>query len=219
MNNIARDNILRKLRSSPRKKSISDANTEHFERFSWNKSEKIQHFCDVTRAVNTQVHFTTETSWTQDLAEILTKKQVRHLMHGQIKQFTGKLTNDWNDLSSHPELQCYDHSVDSCKDSLFHVDASITTTRGAIAQTGSLILWPTKEEPRLLSLTPPIHVCLVQSDDFFNTFAEVVEKQAWVNDMPTNALLISGPSKTADIEQELCYGVHGPKELIVFIIA
>lgn len=34
----------------------------------------------------------------------------------------------------------------------------------------------------------------------------------------TNALLISGPSKTADIEQTLAYGVHGPKELIVLII-
>ena len=36
--------------------------------------------------------------------------------------------------------------------------------------------------------------------------------------MPTNALLISGPSKTADIQQTLAYGAHGPKELIVLVI-
>jgi L-lactate dehydrogenase complex protein LldG len=36
--------------------------------------------------------------------------------------------------------------------------------------------------------------------------------------MPTNALLISGPSKTADIEMTLAFGVHGPRELIVLII-
>ncbi|SHK30402.1 L-lactate dehydrogenase complex protein LldG [Marinobacter antarcticus] len=36
--------------------------------------------------------------------------------------------------------------------------------------------------------------------------------------MPTNALLVSGPSKTADIEQTLAYDVHGPKELIALII-
>jgi L-lactate dehydrogenase complex protein LldG len=42
--------------------------------------------------------------------------------------------------------------------------------------------------------------------------------QRWHERMPTNALLISGPSKTADIEQTLAYGVHGPKELIVLVI-
>ena len=36
--------------------------------------------------------------------------------------------------------------------------------------------------------------------------------------MPTNVLLISGPSKTADIEQTLVYGIHGPKQLILFLI-
>jgi L-lactate dehydrogenase complex protein LldG len=36
--------------------------------------------------------------------------------------------------------------------------------------------------------------------------------------MPTNALLISGPSKTADIQQVIAYGVHGPKQLIVLLL-
>ena len=40
----------------------------------------------------------------------------------------------------------------------------------------------------------------------------------WSDKMPTNALLISGPSKSADIEQTLAYGVHGPKELVVLLI-
>jgi hypothetical protein len=40
----------------------------------------------------------------------------------------------------------------------------------------------------------------------------------WAAGLPTNALLISGPSKTADIQQTLAYGAHGPKELIVLVI-
>jgi len=40
----------------------------------------------------------------------------------------------------------------------------------------------------------------------------------WAGGLPTNALLISGPSKTADIQQTLAYGAHGPKELIVLVI-
>ena len=51
----------------------------------------------------------------------------------------------------------------------------------------------------------------------YGTFAEVVADQGWAERMPTNALLISGPSKSADIEQVLAYGVHGPKELVVIL--
>ena len=98
------------------------------------------------------------------------------------------------------------------------VDASITSTRGGIAETGSLILWPTPDEPRLMSLVPPVHIAVLNASEIYTTFHEAMISQDWASGMPTNALLISGPSKTADIEQTLAYGVHGPKELIVLVI-
>ena len=98
------------------------------------------------------------------------------------------------------------------------VDASITSTRGGIAETGSLILWPNEDEPRLMSLVPPVHIAVLRASELYTTFHEAMKAQNWAAGMPTNALLISGPSKTADIEQTLAYGVHGPKELIVLII-
>jgi len=45
-----------------------------------------------------------------------------------------------------------------------------------------------------------------------------MHEQGWAGAMPTNALLVSGPSKTADIQQTLAYGAHGPKELLVLIL-
>ncbi|MCW8891142.1 MAG: lactate utilization protein, partial [Sedimenticola sp.] len=47
---------------------------------------------------------------------------------------------------------------------------------------------------------------------------DAIANEKWQEGMPTNALLISGPSKSADIEQTLAYGVHGPVELIVLLI-
>ena len=94
---------------------------------------------------------------------------------------------------------------------------NLTSCRGAIAETGSLVLWPTPEEPRLLSLVPPIHCVLLDATQIRSTFAELSVEQGSSQGMPTNALLISGPSKSADIEQTLADGVHGPKELIVLV--
>jgi len=87
-----------------------------------------------------------------------------------------------------------------------------------IAETGSLTLWPTPDEPRLMSLVPPVHIAVLNASEIYTTFHEAMLAREWAAGMPTNALLISGPSKTADIEQTLAYGVHGPKELIVLVI-
>ena len=96
--------------------------------------------------------------------------------------------------------------------------ASLTGTLGAIAATGSLILWPSREEPRLMSLVPPVHFALLKASEVYDNFFEVQQKQQWAAGMPTNALLVSGPSKPADIEQVLAYGAHGPKDLVVLIL-
>ncbi|CAO3458625.1 LutC/YkgG family protein [Azospirillum largimobile] len=118
-----------------------------------------------------------------------------------------------------PALIPYDRPVEDLKPQLFEtIDAGLTTTRGAIAETGSLILWPTADEPRTLSLVPHIHVAILRTDALYDTFLQAMRDQGWAQAMPTNALLVSGPSKTADIEQTLAYGVHGPKRLVVLVV-
>jgi L-lactate dehydrogenase complex protein LldG len=101
---------------------------------------------------------------------------------------------------------------------VFNVDAGITSAAGAIAETGALILWPTEKEPRLMSIVPPIHIAVLQADKIYNSLSEVMQTENWSAKMPSNVVLVSGPSKTADIEMTLAFGVHGPKELIVLIL-
>ena len=68
-----------------------------------------------------------------------------------------------------------------------------------------------------MSLVPPVHIVLLDASKIYNTFFEAQQAEGWANGLPTNSLLISGPSKTADIQQTLAYGAHGPKELVVLI--
>ena len=98
------------------------------------------------------------------------------------------------------------------------MDAALTTAAGAVADTGALILRPTGAEPRLMSLVPPVHIAVLRADTVYPSLGDAMREGRWAEDMPSNMLLISGPSKTADIELILAFGVHGPKELIVLIV-
>ncbi len=69
-----------------------------------------------------------------------------------------------------------------------------------------------------MSLVPPVHIAGLKAAKIHDTLAEAMRKEGWAEKMPSNLLLISGPSKTADIELTIASGVHGPKELIVFIL-
>nr|WP_269808811.1 LUD domain-containing protein [Enterovibrio nigricans] len=80
-----------------------------------------------------------------------------------------------------------------------------------------------ESEPRSLSLVPPTHIAIIRESDIVSHFSELMTTPFWTSagwdtTPPTNLLLISGPSKTADIQQTLAYGAHGPKRLIVFLV-
>ncbi|TNI59102.1 hypothetical protein CF126_02180 [Aeromonas dhakensis] len=105
------------------------------------------------------------------------------------------------------------------KDQLFDVcQAGITHCAGAIADTGTLVLLPDSGEPRTLSLVPPCHIALLAASTIADNLAGLVAAGHWQQAMPTNLLLVSGPSKTADIQQTLAYGAHGPSRLLVVLV-
>ncbi len=170
-------------------------------------------------AVHTETHLTTLADWPALLERLLTEKQLGSLLIAPSTPWGAQLAEHFAGRSDAPHLKAYDRPVEEWKAELFNdTPASLTGTLGAIAATGSLILWPTREEPRLMSLVPPVHFAILKASEVYDNFYEVQQQQQWAGGMPTNALLVSGPSKTADIEQVLAYGAHGPKDLIVLIL-
>ncbi len=94
-------------------------------------------------------------------------------------------------------------------------DVGLSGARAALAETGSLVVESGPGLSRQATLLPPVHIALVP------TSALVTDVFTWAkarpNPAPSNVVLITGPSKTADIEQTLAIGVHGPKRFIVIL--
>ncbi|MGQ9371787.1 LutC/YkgG family protein [Azospirillum sp. ST 5-10] len=182
--------------------------------------ERAARFRTMMEAWRGEVHDVDAATWPARLRTILHNKGVRRVLHAPATDAGRELAEAWAGQAEAPRLVAYDRTVEAMKDTLVHeVDAAVTGTLGAVAETGSLILWPSPEEPRLMSLLPPVHVALVARSAIRDTLAEVVRTEGWADRMPTNLVLVSGPSKTADIEQTLAFGVHGPKELVVLVVA
>ena len=237
MNNPARSNILARLKATRVKETppqpspyqgreqeigISSYSSPDKGRlggvsYDWNTAERIRRFTERMTAVRAEVHQATAETWLDVLEKVCKDKGLTNLL---IAPQTALGSQIQAQAARFPALKAYDQPIESWKQDMFYgIDAAFTSTHGGIAETGTLIVMPTADEPRLMSLVPPIHIALLDSRQLYTTFAEAVQEQAWVqNGMPTNALLISGPSKSADIEQTLAYGVHGPKELVVIVL-
>jgi L-lactate dehydrogenase complex protein LldG len=182
----------------------------------WNREERLARFEAMITAVRGEVVKTSRADWTQALVQILADKGVGTLALGRLHDVASEARET---LAAHDiALVDADRDIESWSREQFEdVDAGLTSTLGGIAETGSLFLWPTPDEPRRLSLVPPLHIAVLDADHVHDTFFDVLRDQRWAERMPTNALLISGPSKTADIEQTLVYGVHGPRQLVVLL--
>ncbi|MBR9987187.1 MAG: lactate utilization protein [Desulfosarcina sp.] len=185
---------------------------------SLDREAKIDRLAAMMTAMRTDVHIVDINNWIDKLKELAREKGWKRLLYGPGGPLVSAIETAWPaEDSGLPELVAYREPVETFKEDLFQIDAGITSVRGGVADTGAVVLWPTPNETRLVSLVPPVHVAVLDADTIYNSLSEMMASENWSDGMPTNALLISGPSKTADIEFTLVFGVHGPKELIVII--
>lgn len=109
------------------------------------------------------------------------------------------------------------------RDECFAAGAGITGVDFALAETGSLVLTSAAEGSQLVSLAPPVHIALYRRSQLRATLDEVLQHLP-VSPDPGQAsaarsvVFISGTSRTADIEQILVRGVHGPRMVHAILV-
>ena len=208
-----RTRILERLRAN--RPAAAATPTAYSKPLGWDGTQRIAAFTERMQAVRGEVHQVERDGWVDWLRHELPARGLRRVLVGNGAVGDAMAGTSWSEL----EIRRYEQAIDDWKPALFNdVDVAVTGARAGLAETGSLVLWPDAAEPRLMSLVPPVHVALLDADRLYENFAELIEAEDWAAGMPTNALLISGPSKTADIEQTLAYGIHGPKQLITLLL-
>ena len=93
--------------------------------------------------------------------------------------------------------------------------AGVSHALYGLADTGSVVLAASPDEPRARSLLPAVHVSLLAENRILPGLAELFE--ALGDDLPSALAIVTGPSRSADIEQHLVVGVHGPGEVHVVL--
>ena len=106
------------------------------------------------------------------------------------------------------------------KTGLANCDVSITGCEYLVARTGSIVMSTAQSSGRSTSVYAPIHICIAFTNQLVYDLKDALQaaKDKYGNNLPSLITFATGPSRTADIEKTLVVGVHGPKEVYLFLV-
>lgn len=106
------------------------------------------------------------------------------------------------------------------KTDLSQSDVAITGCEYLVARTGSIVMSSAQASGRSTSVYAPIHICIAYTSQVVYDLKDALlaAKEKYGNEIPSFITFASGPSRTADIEKTLVVGVHGPKEVYLFLV-
>lgn len=106
------------------------------------------------------------------------------------------------------------------KTDLANCNVAITGCESLVARTGTIVLSSAQTSGRSTSVYAPVHICIAYTSQLVYDLKDALQaaKNKYGNNLPSLLTFATGPSRTADIEKTLVVGVHGPKEVYVFLI-
>ncbi len=139
------------------------------------------------------------------LKKLVAQKKWRHLYCVE-KELSGLLSGE-----GFPELN--NVTLASC-------DAAITSCNYLVARTGAIVMSSAQKSGRTVSAYAPVHICIAYSNQIVFDTRDALKgiKEKYGSALPSFITFAAGPSRTADIEKTLVTGVHGPKEVYLFLI-
>ncbi|MBN9379486.1 MAG: LUD domain-containing protein [Chitinophagaceae bacterium] len=164
-----------------------------------------------------------------EFAEQFTKLQGKFLFCMDHRELAGQLKalathNNWKKLYCREDklkTLLKDNSFDGFSTvELKDCDAAVTTCELLVARTGSIVMSAAQDSGRTVSVYAPVHICIAYTDQLVYDIRDGLTalKEKYQGQLPSLITFATGPSRTADIEKTLVVGVHGPKEVYLFLI-
>ena len=122
-------------------------------------------------------------------------------------------------ISSLPGVESGIADREQLREACATADIGITSADYALADTGTLVMLSSPAEARMISLLPPEHIAVVPRHCILTGLDELFSILPNPAAQSSSMVLITGPSRTADIEQILVRGVHGPGRITVLVVA
>jgi L-lactate utilization protein LutC len=183
-------------------------------------ADPVASFCDQFQVMGGQIHLAADSlSAAHKVQEIVRDQRARRVLLGcgpvlDRLDLGNKLSDQGIEMVRISECR-----EETCRDPFFAADVGISGVDYLIAETGTIVVRSRPPEPRSLSLLPPVHIAVAGRDqvlaDLFDLFDRDLADERGI--LPSCITLITGPSKTGDIELRLVTGVHGPGEVHVIL--
>lgn len=183
--------------------------------------DPVARFAEELTAAGGQAHLVPDRAAARAVVlQLLQERSVRRVLLGR-GSFLDTVGLDGALRAGGFEVEAVDAlPADGTRGAFFAADAGVSGVDYLIAETGSLALLSRPDQPRSLSLLPPVHIAVAGREqilpDLFDLFATPLAASA--DSLPSSVSLITGPSKTGDIELRLVTGVHGPGEVHVVLV-
>ena len=179
-----------------------------------------EHFGARVRAVDGHLHQVTAADTVALVVDLLERHDARRVLawdddHLPVSGLRAALAMADVDVVDHV-TPSQDHFVHNAG---YHdVDAGVTGALAGLAESGSIVLGSGPGEPRMASLVPLTHIALLRRSTLHRSLTHFVVDRPEMSAASANTTIVTGPSRTADIEQSLNLGVHGPRHLHVVLI-
>ncbi|TLD80233.1 lactate utilization protein C [Helicobacter sp. MIT 05-5293] len=208
---MSKQAILSRVKSSLQSNPIPTF-APHYKNIMIKNEDKIQEYINYQSANKAIVHQSNEATLAKDLQEILSQTNAQKVLYNP------NIDVDMETIQGAFTKVAYTQSVDEIRDELFGIDTSIIQANCGVANLGIIGITSGLTSPRLSSLITNTCIVLLKKQNIVENLYEGVKfLRGDSNVAPTNLILIAGPSRTADIELQTVFGVHGSRNTHVIL--